>query len=111
MEEDREEAFKWFKQAADLGHEDGCNAVALHYLERKLYKPAVEYFEEAARQGHPRALFNLAELYLKGLGVPAPSREKAIELFKTGHRELAHLPSKHRLLDLGVDPDEPMKPR
>ena len=110
MEEDKEEAFKWFKEAADLGHEDGCHSVALFYMEQKRYTLAKQYFEEAASQGHPRALFNLAEMYLNGLGMPAPSREKAIELFKMGHRN-SHLPSKRRLLDLAVDLDEPPKPR
>ena len=98
MEEDKDEAFKWFKEAADLGDEDGCHAVALYYMEQKRYEQAKRYFEEAARQGHPRALFNLAEMYFNGFGMPAPSRAKAIELFKMGHRD-SHLPSKRRLLD------------
>ena len=110
VQEDKEEALKWFKRAADRGHQDACNAVAVHALEEKNYKDAKRYLQMAARQGHERAMFNLGDLYYHGHGMAEPSLAKAIEMYKMGHRA-KHMQSTQKLVELGVDLDEPLKRR
>ena len=42
---------------------------------------ALRWFERAAAQQHPAALYNLGRMYERGLGIPA-DRERALELFR-----------------------------
>ncbi len=68
--DDYREAFRYVKQASDLGWADADFLLALMYREgngvdRDIPK-SVEYLERAAKNGHPRAMAVLAEQYLEG---------------------------------------------
>jgi TPR repeat protein len=72
----------WIK-AADAG-----NAQAEYYLgvmaseeQKPDHKAAFEWFEKASAQGHPKAMYNLALAYERGLGVKR-DRAKAMELLR-----------------------------
>ena len=73
VEKDHENAFKYYKLAADQGYDVAQNNVAMAYengegVEKDL-KKAFEYFKLAADQGLAEALANVGYSYEKGQGV------------------------------------------
>ena len=79
-----------FKQAMPLaqqGNADAQNAVALAYFSgtqgTHKYHDAFIWFEKAAHQHHPAAMFNLGLMYQKGLGTLADAKLSRMWLQKS----------------------------
>lgn len=85
VEEDEEEAVKWYFLAAKQGHANAQNSLGWCYAKGQGItqdsKEAVKWFRKAAMQGHANAQTNLGLAYKEGDGVWI-DREKAVELFR-----------------------------
>jgi TPR repeat protein len=73
--QNRAEAAKWIRKAADQGMDIAQVSLAEMYASgqpfKQDFKEALKWYRKAAEQGHPTAQFNLALMYSKGQGVPA----------------------------------------
>ena len=69
LKEDKDQAAYWYKMAADNGHKDACNklAVILHDKKRD-YNQALRYLQKALELGSEEVFFNLGFMYEKGHG-------------------------------------------
>lgn len=80
----KEEAFKCYQKAADLGNANAKNNLAYCYLDgvgtARNAERALALFREAAAEGNDRALTNLGDCYLNGKGVPQDYKQ-ALEWF------------------------------
>ncbi len=83
VEQNYEEAFKWFEMAAL--HIEAQFNLAVMYLEgigvKKNYEEAFKWFEMAALQGDRKAQFELGYMYFEGLGVEQ-NYEEAFKWFE-----------------------------
>ena len=83
--DDVEEAIKWYKKAAEQGHEFAQNNLGTRYKneaqEEGGYFLALKYFQQSAAQGNSYGLFNLGWMYIDGKGVPQ-NYKKALEFLK-----------------------------
>jgi len=84
VEENKGEAFRWYKKSAERGNSSAQNNLACCYdngdgVEKNKEK-AFEWFEKAAEQGNATAQNNLGNCYDKGSGVEE-DKEKAIEWY------------------------------
>jgi tetratricopeptide (TPR) repeat protein len=77
--EDYEQAVKYFKQAAELGHAGAqCNLGVCYSYGRGVAqddKEAVKWYRKAAEQGHDAALYNMGICYEIGSGVTKDTKE------------------------------------
>jgi TPR repeat protein len=73
MSTNTQEAFRWFKSAADLGHVGAAYEVGRAYTFgdgiQTNYSEALRWYETAAKQGYLPARHNLALAYARGRGV------------------------------------------
>lgn len=73
--ENREQAFHWFKKAAEEGSASAANELGYMYASgkgtRQDYQLALECYQQAADAGIPSAKYNLGLMYAYGLGTPA----------------------------------------
>jgi len=69
--DDKKEAFRWFKDAADLGNADAQYRVALMYRDgfgvEKNNSESLKYFEFSGNNGNLRAMQYLGDAYLNGI--------------------------------------------
>lgn len=72
---DLEEAYKWYKKAADTNSSEGLFNIGGIYTRQKKYEKALEYYEKAAAQGHVYAQLHIGWIYQKGIGVPSDLTE------------------------------------
>jgi TPR repeat protein len=70
--------------AAKAGYALAQIDVAIMYHERSDMPEALRWFEAAARQGQPQALYNLSVMYKDGIGT-APSPPRAWAFFRLAH--------------------------
>ena len=80
------EAFEFYKKAGELGNSDGLFRAGKFYQEGRNgvevnYELARKYYEQAVSLNNPKAMNNLANMYVNGEGV-AKDIHKAIELYK-----------------------------
>jgi TPR repeat protein len=68
---DPAEALRQKLVAAKAGYRLAQLDVAILYFKLKDYSGAFHWFEAAARQGDPQALYNLSVMYRDGIGTPA----------------------------------------
>ncbi|WP_271272224.1 hypothetical protein [Aliamphritea hakodatensis] len=80
----------WIKQAAVAGNQDAQLALGIMYSDLDI-EASINWYEQAAAQDNPYALYHLAILYLKGLRVPQ-DLQKARE-YARHSAELGHLSS------------------
>ncbi len=74
---DREEAEKWFRESASQGDNDARLCLGGILYERGDYAGAEEVFTDAAIDGDPKAMYNLALIYAGGnLGTPDMGKAK-----------------------------------
>ncbi len=82
---DPQEAFLWYKRAADADYAPAQFNLGAAYREGAGVDPdmaqAADWWEKAAAQDHPQATFNLATLYLHGNGVER-DRDRAQALYQ-----------------------------
>ncbi|HEY0413821.1 MAG TPA: tetratricopeptide repeat protein [Allosphingosinicella sp.] len=88
---DPAEALRHKLFAAEAGYSLAQLDVAIHYYVANDYAAAFRWFEAAARQEEPQALYNLSVMYKAGLGTAA-SLPRAWAFFR-----LAHLASRGRI--------------
>ena len=81
VEKNLDEAFRWFKEADESGHEGAKNYIGLVYSQKGDAETAFKYFLEAAKAGDLIAMVNAADSYRCGDGVKENPR-KAVEWFK-----------------------------
>ena len=85
MEEDEEEAAKWFRKAAEQGHARAQSQLGLCYCDGMGVEEddaeAVKWWRKAAEQDDQFALYRLGECYLDGIGVDM-DWDKARECFR-----------------------------
>ncbi len=84
VEEDHNEAIKWYQKAAEQGHADAQNILGYCYskgigVEENL-STAVQYYRKASEEGHIQAQVNLGNCYLEGRGIDENENE-AIKWF------------------------------
>lgn len=84
VEKDEAAGFRWFYQAAELGHAGSLNNVGLSFYrgrgtEKNLEK-AKRFFERAVQAGSPEALLNLGNLATQEGNI-----NQAIEYYKLAH--------------------------
>ena len=81
-----EEAVKWWRKAADLGHVKAQNTLGVCYATGKgveqSHEEAIKWYRKAAEQGHAIAQNNLGICYAKGKGV-TQSIEEAVKWYRT----------------------------
>ena len=66
---DKDQAAYWFKMAADNGHKNACNKLAVIYHDVKGdYAQALSYLNKAVELGSEDAFFNLGFMYEQGHG-------------------------------------------
>ncbi len=80
--EDREEARRWYKAAADTGSALGQFYLARLYLQEKDYATGLEFLGKAASQNYTPALARLGDLYDRGLAGVKRDREKALQYYQ-----------------------------
>ena len=73
MQQNIEQAEKWYKRAADQEHREAQFRLAeIYYKERfpqkNNYPAAIHWYKRAASQGHVPALYMLGEVYYNGIG-------------------------------------------
>ena len=69
LKEDIDQAAYWYKKAADSGHKDACNKLAVIYHDKKEdYEQALVYINKAAELGSENANFNIGFMYEFGHG-------------------------------------------
>lgn len=80
------QAVEQFRKAAKQGYAEGQYQLGLMYARGRGVPPSLEsardWYEQAVEQGHGFAQTNLGVMHLNGTGGLAPSKEKAIALFK-----------------------------
>jgi len=88
--EEKKNAFKWYKQAAQLGNAEAQAEIgfiysnmwsAQRYAVKENAKLAFKWYKKAANQGNKSALNGLADMYYYGIGVKK-NYKKAISLYK-----------------------------
>ena len=92
VEQNIDEALKWFNKAAGNGHVGSMIDLGWfyqngQYVEKDVDK-AIEWYEKAAEQGNPQAQHNLAFLYDEGIGVSENNEKAALwyqEAVARGH--------------------------
>ena len=85
VEQNYEEAFKWYKMSAEGGYAPAQNVVGLYLLKGDVVTrnagAAIKWLKKAADQHYPEAQYHLASLYERGYGVQKSSNE-ALKLYK-----------------------------
>jgi TPR repeat protein len=81
VEEDKDEAFKWFLKGAEFGHADSELNAGNYLLEKKQYERAKDFFESSAMRGCARAMASLGDIYKRGFSVPVDI-DKARKLYQ-----------------------------
>ena len=83
--QESDEAFSWYKKAADLGDRDALYQLGLlsetGVAKPRDYAEAVRYYQLSADKGNANAKLALARMYQYGLGV-TKSPEQALALYK-----------------------------
>lgn len=89
-------AFEYYQRAADEGQAVAGVKVGLIYRDgdkdlgiKKDYSKALVYFEKGALQAWPPSQYYLADMYRRGLGVPAQRSESLRWLFLAAEKEYA----------------------
>lgn len=79
VDQNYEEAVKWYTKAAEQGFDWAQNNLGYMFLEGhgvpQDYKEAVRWFKKAAEQRHSTAQYNLGCMYANGQGVPQDYKE------------------------------------
>ena len=96
------EAFEFYKKAGELGNSDGLFRAGKFYQEGRNgvevnYELVRKYYEQAVSLNNPKAMNNLANMYVNGEGV-AKDIHKAIELYKKA-AELGNVTAMENLAD------------
>ena len=81
---DETQALKMKLKAAEAGYKLGQLDVGIIYARQEDHVRALRWFEAAAKQGDPQALYNLSVYYKDGLGT-ASSRAKTYAFFRLAH--------------------------
>ncbi|MGB7745816.1 MAG: tetratricopeptide repeat protein [Verrucomicrobiia bacterium] len=108
VKRDLAEAAVWYQRAAEKGHSDAQNSLAMLLAMGRDYAGAAPWFERAAAQGNADAQYNLGVLHRNGLGVRQNYElagqwfQKAAEL---GHAQAQIDLAKMYELGRGVKPD------
>lgn len=88
LAEENEEAFDFYRKAADQGNADGMYGLGNMYANgdgiEQNDEQAVHWYTRAAEAGHDHAVVVLAEAYLKGSLGLSPDRDKALEWLERG---------------------------
>ena len=75
LQENKEEAFHWFMQAAKQGFTLAQYNVGIYYHSvQQNYEEAFKWYKKAARKGHNGAIYNLGVMYHEGLWMKKNSR-------------------------------------
>ena len=77
-EKNIELAFTYYKKAADLNNPVGYFNVGKYFIEKGQYKEALEYLSKAKDLGYTKAMIQLSDMYLNGLGT-RKSKKKAFK--------------------------------
>ena len=105
VEQNFDEAAKWYEKAAKMGHVDAqCDLGNCYYYGEGLpenYERSVYWYEKAAEQGNVRALYNLGNSYYYGEGA-SQNRTLAIAYYERA-AALGNPQAKVRLNELGID--------
>lgn len=75
---DNTEALKWYTKAADMGLGEAMSSIGLLYLtdaQMRDYNLALSWYKKAAANGFLSAYYRVADMYLKGQGVPQSNAE------------------------------------
>lgn len=90
VKQNDEEAFNWYKEAADHGDKESQLNVGWFYQNgigiNTDYEKAVTYYKHSAKQGNVEAMNNLGFMYMRGLGVKE-NGEAAKEWFEKAINE------------------------
>jgi TPR repeat protein len=66
---DKKEAEKWYLKAIEGNSVRALNNLGLMWLNDGKINEGLSLIRKAARQGHPKAVYNLGQCYLEGWGV------------------------------------------
>ncbi len=96
IKKDLEEAFKWYKIAAENGDAEGQFSVAVFYekgvvVEQNMQE-AIKWYKKFANNGNPKSQYNLSVIYRYGIGVDVNKRE-ATRLQRQALAQLKYKPS------------------
>lgn len=80
-----EEAVKWYRRAANLGHPRAMNNLGYCYFYghgvSQSYEEAATWYRRAADKGEAEAMCSLGYCYANGLGIPS-SHEEAVKWYR-----------------------------
>lgn len=106
--QDYREAEKWFRMAAERGHDDAQYKMGDYCERRSDYVEAIKWYRMAAERGHTAAQIALGSIYGLGRGVPRDYVESAkwyrMAADKGNSKALFELAA-YFLSGLGVSPD------
>ncbi|CAL8462358.1 g1891 [Coccomyxa elongata] len=90
LQRDPEQAFRYFRQAAEAGDADAMAHLGHMYANgvgvAASNESAHEWFHQAARRNHPSGQYGLGYLYLSGYGVPKDAK-KAFKYFSAASEQ------------------------
>ncbi|MFA0810869.1 tetratricopeptide repeat protein [Microbulbifer epialgicus] len=89
IEENQDEALKWYKQAAELGSEEGQFYLAKWHLKNRDNKAAFECFKRSSMNDYSPALYRLGWIYENGKGIGV-DKNKAL-LYYERSADLGHV--------------------
>ncbi|MCL2711495.1 MAG: SUMF1/EgtB/PvdO family nonheme iron enzyme, partial [Planctomycetaceae bacterium] len=84
--EDKAEAVKWFRKAAEQGNAAGQGCLGVYYRGEGDEEEAVKWLRKAAEQGDAFAQFFFGECYTNGSGVPKDMTEAAKWFLKSAEQ-------------------------
>ena len=109
VEQDSQQAFKWWLAAAKNGSDRAQVKVGKLFLYSKEFDTARSWFRKAAEQGNNEAMYQLGEMFANAWGV-RQSRKESAKWYRAaavnGHTEAAH---NLGCLLLNEDPTESVK--
>ena len=86
VDQNLEEAEKWYRKAAVTNSPEGQFYLATLHRTKRQYQQAIDWFEKSASQGYSPAIYLLGKLYYVGEGV-AVNKDKAFEYFERAAQE------------------------
>ncbi len=114
VEKDNSKSFEYYNKALDLGAKKAAQEIAGFYIDGIYVKQdtdeAKKYFEIAAEAGYAFSWYNLAMIYMSGMGSTPKDEAKAVEFLKKaakiGFRKAMEAVGKCYFNGVGVERNE-----
>lgn len=103
VEQDKQKAFRLYRHAANAGLPFGqykyAEFICDGFEEGKGLNAALEYYDKSAKNGCPQAYHRLGLFALEGIGMDAPDKLRAAEMFENAAK-IGYPPSQYNLANM-----------